>query len=66
MRSVIDANGHPVDYDAATEAMDKDLREEVARSVRPEDAQAFFESYAARHAQKYLQPFAPYTGGGNW
>lgn len=42
MTMVINSNGTSIDYDAAVELMDDDLREEVAADLAPCTEQEFF------------------------
>lgn len=53
MTIVINSNGAPIDYDAAVELMDDDLREEVAADLAPCTEQEFFTEYCKRHAAKF-------------
>lgn len=58
---VTDTYGTPIDYAAAVAAMDDDLREELhAEGV--ETRQGFLELYAAAHAERFGEEFAPYYG----
>lgn len=50
---VEDEDGHLVDYDAAVEMMDDDLREELHREMAPCSNQAFFDAYVKAHAEKF-------------
>jgi len=53
MTTVINSNGASVNYDAAVELMDNDLREEVAADLAPCTEQEFFDEYVKRHAVKF-------------
>ena len=53
MTMVINSNGTAINYDAAVELMDDDLREEVAADLAPCTEQEFFAEYAKRHAAKF-------------
>lgn len=53
MTMVINSNGTSIDYDAAVELMDDDLREEVAADLAPCTEQEFFTEYCKRHAVKF-------------
>lgn len=59
---VRDINGKPIDFDAAVNLMDDDLREEL-HSAGIESEQAFIEAYAKLHAGRFGEAFAPYAGG---
>lgn len=49
--------GVEIDYDAAVELMDNEIREELHRKIAPCSNQAFFEAYCAEHAKKYGKDF---------
>lgn len=53
MTMVINSYGVQIDYDAAVELMDEEIREEVAADLAPCTEQEFFTEYAKRHAEKY-------------
>lgn len=55
MTIVINSNGTSIDYDAAVELMDDDLREEVAADLAPCTEQEFFTEYCKRHAAKFSE-----------
>lgn len=57
MTMVINSNGTSIDYDAAVELMDDDLREEVAADLAPCTKQEFFTEYCKRHAVKFSAPW---------
>lgn len=57
MTMVININGTSIDYDAAVELMDDDLREEVAADLAPCTEQEFFTEYCKRHAVKFGAPW---------
>ena len=58
-----DADGAPVDYDAAVMLMDDELREDLHAEMVPCTEQDFLEAYAKAHAEKFGERFAPYDGG---
>ena len=60
---VFDARGYEVDYNSAVALMDDDVREEIHMKLAPCTEQEFFESYSARHLEKFGEEFAPYSGG---
>ena len=57
MTMVINSNGTSIDYDAAVELMDNDLREEVAADPAPCTEQEFFTEYCKQHAVKFGAPW---------
>lgn len=50
---VINKNGKQINYDAAVQLMDDDLREELHAQLAPCTAQEFFTAYEAAHAEKF-------------
>lgn len=62
MAYVNDINGNAIDFDAAVNMMDDEIREEVAANIAPCTDQAFIEAYAEAHEQKLGEEFAPYAG----
>ena len=50
---VEDEDGHMIDYDAAVELMDDDLREQLHREMAPCTNQEFYDAYVKAHAEKY-------------
>lgn len=50
---VEDEDGHMIDYDAAVEMMDDDLREQLHREMAPCSNQAFYDAYVKAHAAKF-------------
>lgn len=58
---VADAYGEPVDFEAAAQLMDDELREELHDEMAPCSRQEFFDAYAERHAVKFGNDFAPYV-----
>ena len=53
MMKVINQYGVEIDYVAAVELMDWDIREELALEIAPCTPQEFFDAYCKRHAEKY-------------
>jgi hypothetical protein len=49
---VININGHEIDFEAAVQMMDDEIREAVA-SEGYESEQDFFTAYEKAHAEKY-------------
>lgn len=54
--SKVTVNGLEVDFDAAVNLMDDELREEL-HSQGIQNEQAFVDAYAARHAEKFGETF---------
>lgn len=50
---VEDEDGRTVDYAAAVELMDDDLREELHMEMAPCTNQEFYDAYVKAHAEKY-------------
>ncbi|GGE18003.1 hypothetical protein GCM10011390_41460 [Aureimonas endophytica] len=62
MTTVTDINGRSINFDAAVNLMDDDLREEL-HAQGMETEQAFLEAYAAEHEKRFNEAFAPWVGG---
>jgi hypothetical protein len=56
---IINENGHEIDYDAAVNLMDDDLREEVHSEIAPCSEADFFRAYCERHRQMHGEEFEP-------
>ena len=50
---IINRNGYEMDYDAAVNMMDDDLREELCAQLAPCTEQEFFTAYEVAHAEKF-------------
>ena len=50
---VINMNGTEINYEAAVELMDDELREELHTDLSPCTEQEFFTAYEKAHAEKY-------------
>ena len=50
---VINAAGREIDYEAAVQLMDDDIREELHAQLAPCTEQEFFTAYEAAHLAKY-------------
>ena len=50
-------NGEMVDFDAAVNLMDDEIREAVHADLAPCTDQKFMDEYARRHEEKYGQSF---------
>ena len=53
MAKVINSYGTEINYNAAVELMDDELREEVHADLAPCTEQEFFGEYARRHADRF-------------
>jgi len=60
---VYDSRGTVIDYEAAVNLMDDELREELHNELPPCSRQAFLVEYARRHQAKYGEEFTPWAGG---
>lgn len=62
---VVDAKGNEIDFEAAVNLMDDEIREDMHDNYEPgfDNPQAFLEEYARRHQEKYGESFAPWVGG---
>lgn len=50
-------NGSEIDFDAAVNLMDDEIREEIHAELAPCDDQEFLDAYVDRHAEKYGEDF---------
>lgn len=50
---IINRNGYELDYDAAVNMMDDEIREELHAELAPCTEQAFFTAYEAAHEEKF-------------
>lgn len=53
MAKVINSYGIEINYNAAVELMDDELREEVHADLAPCTDQEFFDEYARRHSERF-------------
>lgn len=53
MAKVINSYGTEINYNAAVELMDDELREEVHADLAPCTDQEFFDEYALRHSERF-------------
>lgn len=60
---VNDINGNQVDFEAAVNLMDDDLREELHDEMAPCSDQEFADAYAKAHEERFGEQFAPLCGG---
>jgi len=65
MKTVKNLRGNDIPYLAAVTLMDFDLREAIHGDLAPCTEQEFFDEYAKRHLEKFMQDFHPYAGN-NW
>ena len=56
---VINAHGKEIDFDAAVNIMDDDLREKIHAELAPCTDQEFFDAYAKAHLKKFSEEFEP-------
>lgn len=54
---VFTEDDEPVDYDAAVELMDDDIRELLHRVITPCTQQQFFDAYCECHERYFLESF---------
>ena len=57
MAKVINSYGTEINYNAAVELMDDELREEVHADLAPCTEQEFFQAYEKAHEEKYGEEF---------
>lgn len=50
-------NGSEIDFEAAVNLMDDEIREELHAELSPCDDQEFLDAYVERHAEKYGEDF---------
>lgn len=50
-------NGSEIDFEAAVNLMDDEIREELHAELSPCGNQEFLDAYVERHAQKYGEDF---------
>lgn len=50
-------NGSEIDFEAAVNMMDDEIREELHAELAPCGNQEFLDAYVERHAQKYGEDF---------
>ncbi len=61
MVKVKNSFGVEIDFDAAVELMDDELREEIAEEFAPCSEQKFFDEYAKAHNERFLGWWEPDT-----
>ena len=57
MSTIIDQDGKEIDYAAAGNLMDDEIREELHAEMAPCTDQRFFDAYTERHYAKYGEDF---------
>ena len=57
MTIVEDFKGRKIDYDAAVQLMDDEIREDLNMEIAPCTEQEFFDAYCKRHLEKYGEEF---------
>jgi len=63
---VINEYGKEIDFDAAVNIMDDDLREQLNNELAPCTNQKFFEAYAKAHLEKFDEEFEPNKANPAW
>lgn len=61
-KHVLDGKGEWIDFEAAAQLMDDEVRERVHSCMAPCSPQDFFDEYAYMHREKFGEDFAPYAG----
>lgn len=56
---IINEAGTEIDYDAAVNLMDDDLRERIHSELAPSTESEFFQAYCAAHREKFGEEFEP-------
>ena len=65
MVKVITSDGREIDFEAAANIMDDDIREELHREGI-ESEQEFYAAYCERHMEKFGERFVPDDPRGQW
>lgn len=66
MGTVINSAGKTIDFEAAVNIMDDELRESVHFELAPCADQEFFDAYCKRHFEKFGEEFEPDKISGQW
>lgn len=66
MKKVINEAGNAIDFEAAVNIMDDEIREDLAAEMAPCEDQEFFDAYCKRHAEKFGDEFEPNKANGQW
>ncbi|RMH38516.1 MAG: hypothetical protein D6694_12285 [Gammaproteobacteria bacterium] len=64
--TVINAYGKEIDYEAAVNLMDDDIREQLHAELAPCSEQEFFDAYCKAHREKYGEDFEPAKANPVW
>jgi len=54
---MVKVNNHMVDFDAAVQLMDDEIREEIHQKLTPCTKQEFVDAYVQRHREKFGEEF---------
>lgn len=54
---MVKVNNHMVDFDAAVQLMDDEIREEIHQKLAPCTKQEFVDAYVQRHREKFGEEF---------
>lgn len=63
---VINLEGCKIDFNAAVELMDDDLREDLCAELAPCTEQEFFAAYEKAHAEKFGEPWELSKSNPEW
>ena len=66
LNTVINQHGKSIDFAAAVNLMDDNLREQIHDDLAPCTEQEFFNEYARRHRQKYGTDWEPAKANPVW
>lgn len=66
MTKITNAAGTTIDFNAAANLMDDELREGLHDALAPTNEQAFFEAYCAAHLDKFGADFEPNKANPVW
>lgn len=66
MTKVENQYGEEIDFDAAVELMDSEIREAVHDEMAPCSEQEFFDAYCEAHEAKHGEGFEPSKMNGQW
>ncbi len=64
--TVTNRYGEPINFEAAVNLMDDDLREAINAELAPCSNQEFFEAYCKAHLEKYHEEFEPNKQNPQW
>ncbi|MDL2216050.1 hypothetical protein LJB77_03235 [Ruminococcaceae bacterium OttesenSCG-928-N02] len=66
MGKVKNEHGQELQFEAAVNIMDDDIREALHMELAPCEEQEFFDAYCAKHIEKYGEDFEPNKHNGQW